>query len=71
MAWGHSHPGGVTGKVLCLVLTKGTFEWVGATTSVLTLVSIATERYLSIVCPHGSKANLTMRRLKVCCNLMY
>ena len=63
----NSHPGGVTGKVLCIVLTKGIFAWVGAFSSVLTLNAIAIERYLSVIQPLGSKANLTMRRLKVSC----
>ena len=63
----NSHPGGVTGKVLCIVLTKGIFAWVGAFSSVLTLVAIAIERYLSVIHPLGSKANLTMSRLKVSC----
>ena len=63
----NSHPGGVTGKVLCIVLTKGIFAWVGAFSSVLTLNAIAIERYLSVIQPLGSKANLTMRRVKVSC----
>ena len=63
----NSHPGGVTGKVLCIVLTKGIFARVGAFSSVLTLLAIAIERYLSVIHPLGSKANLTMSRLKVSC----
>ena len=39
-----THPDGVTGKVLCTLLTDGNFVWVGAVSSILTLVAIATER---------------------------
>ena len=63
----NSHPGGVTGKVLCIVLTKGIIAWVGAFSSVLTLLAIAIERYLSVIHSLGSKANRTIRRLKVSC----
>ena len=63
----NSHPGGVTGKVLCIVLTKRNFVWVGAFSSILTLNAIAIERYLSVIHSLGSKANLTIRRLKVSC----
>ena len=65
----NSHPGGVTGKVFCIALTQGTIAWVAASSSVLTLVAIATERYLSVIYPVGGKKKLTMRRLKVCLNI--
>ena len=61
-----SHPGGVTGKVFCIA--QGTIAWVGAFSSVLTLVAIATERYSNVIYPVGGKGKFTMRRLKVCCS---
>ena len=62
----NSRPGEVTGKVFCIA--QGTITWVGAFSSVLTLVAIATERYLSVIYPVGGKGKFTMRRLKVCCS---
>ena len=65
---GHTngHPGGVSGKVFCIA--QGTIAWVGAFSSVLTLVAIATERYFSVIYYVGGKGKFTMRRLKVCCS---
>ncbi|PFX29525.1 Substance-K receptor [Stylophora pistillata] len=40
-----SHPSGMTGTLLCKLLTGGNFAWVGAASSVFTLVNIAIERY--------------------------
>ena len=68
LGYTNSHPEGVTGKVFCKALTRGTIAWVGAFSSVLTLVAIATERYLSVIYPVGGKGKFTMRRLKVCCS---
>ena len=61
-----SHPEGLTGRVLCALLTGGNVAWVGAFTSVFTLIAIATERYFAVVYPYGNKGKLTMRKLKVC-----
>ena len=56
-------PNGATGKLL---YTFGTFAWVGAASSVFTLVTVAVERYWSVVHPYGgSGKRLTMRKLKV------
>ena len=56
-------PNGATGK---LFYTFGTFSWVGAASSVFTLVTVAVERYWSVVHPYGGSAKrLTMRKLKV------
>ncbi|CAH3193451.1 unnamed protein product [Porites evermanni] len=65
LGYTNSHPEGVTGKVFCIALTRGTITWVGAFSSVLTLVAIATERYLSVIYPVGGKGKFTMRRLKI------
>ena len=58
-----SQPNGATGKLL---YTFGTFASVGAASSVFTLVTVAVERYWSVVHPYGGSAKrLTMRKLKV------
>ena len=62
-----THPDGVTGKVLCTLLTDGNFVWVGAVSSILTLVAIATERHFAVLFPLGNKRRLTTSKLKVCC----
>ena len=56
-------PNGATEKVL---YTFGTFAWVGAASSVLTLVTVAEERYWSVMYYDGGKRTLTMRKLRVC-----
>lgn len=61
-----THPDGMTGKFLCILLTGGNLAWVGASSSVVTLVAIAVERYYAVIYPHGNKGKLTMRKLKVC-----
>ena len=61
-----THPDGVTGNVLCKLLTGGTWGWVGAGSSVVSLVTIAIERYYAVVHPHGNKGKLTKRKIKVC-----
>ena len=57
-------PNGATGKFL---YTFGTFAWVGAASSIFTLVTVAVERYWSVVHPYGgSGKRLTMCKLRVC-----
>ena len=54
----------VTGKVL---YTFGTCVWAGAASSVFTLVTVAVERYWSVMYHYdGGKKKLTMRKLRVC-----
>ena len=60
-----THPDGMTGKVLCLLVTGGNLAWVGSGASVFTLVAIAIERYNAVIHPLGSKLELTNRKLKV------
>ena len=56
-------PNGATEKVL---YTFGTFFMVGAASSVLTLVTVAEERYWSVMYYYdGGKKTLTMRKLRV------
>ena len=60
-----THPGGVTGKVLCKLLTGGNFAWVGAASSVFTLVNISMERYYAVMYPLSNKGNLSECKLMV------
>ena len=60
-----THPDGFTGKVVCL-LRNGTLQWIGASSSIFTLVAIAFERYFVVLYPYSNKGKLTMRKLKVC-----
>ena len=59
------HPDGVTGTLVCKLLTGGNLAWVGGTASIVTLIAIATERYFTVVYPLEKKSNLTNGRLKV------
>ncbi|KAL9957293.1 hypothetical protein ACROYT_G038909 [Oculina patagonica] len=60
-----THPDGVTGTMLCKLLTGGAFAWTGAASSVFTLVTISVERYFAVTYPHGNKGKLTNNKLKV------
>ena len=60
-----THPDGVTGRVLCSLVTGGGFAWVGGACSTFTLVAIAIERYYAVNYPHGNKGKLTNAKLKV------
>ncbi|KAL9957211.1 hypothetical protein ACROYT_G038820 [Oculina patagonica] len=59
------HPDGMTGLVLCKLLTGGNVAWVGAVCSAVNLVAIAIERYYAVMYPYGNKWKLTKRKLKV------
>ncbi|KAL9957242.1 hypothetical protein ACROYT_G038854 [Oculina patagonica] len=61
---GVQHPDGMTGTILCKLLTDGTVGLVGAASSVVTLVAIAIERYYAVVYPLGNKGELIERYLK-------
>ncbi|KAL9957197.1 hypothetical protein ACROYT_G038806 [Oculina patagonica] len=58
------HPGGMTGTVLCKLLTDGAIAWIGGACSIVTLVAIAIERYFAVMHPHGNKWKLTKGKLK-------
>ena len=60
-----SHPEGISGKVLCTLLTDGILAWVGAASSVVTLTAIAFKRYYAVIYPQGNKGDLSMRKVKV------
>lgn len=59
-----THPTGLTGDLLCKLVTGGVPGWVGAVTSVFSLVAIAIERYSSVVFPHNQDRRLTKRKVK-------
>ncbi|KAL9957200.1 hypothetical protein ACROYT_G038809 [Oculina patagonica] len=59
------NPDGMTGTVLCKLLTDGNVAWVGVASSIVTLVAIAIERYYAVMYPHGNKWKLTKTKLKV------
>ncbi|KAL9957208.1 hypothetical protein ACROYT_G038817 [Oculina patagonica] len=59
-----NHPDGVTGTVLCKLVTRGNFAWVGGHCSIITLVVIAIERYYAVMYPYRNKWKLTKRKLK-------
>ena len=61
-----THPGGMTGTILCKLITGGNLAWVAGTSSVVTLAAIAVERYYAVICPIGNLGKLTKCKLKVC-----
>jgi len=60
-----THPGGTIGTVLGKLLTGGSLAWTAGTSAVVTLVSIAAERYFAVIYPVGNVGKLTKRKLKV------
>ena len=60
-----SHPDGISGKVLCTLLTDGNLAFVGSASSYITLTAIAFERYYAVVYPQGNNGSLNMRKVKV------
>ena len=60
-----THPDGVTGDMLCKLLTGGGLAWVGGFASVFTLVTIAIERYYAVLHPYENNGKLTNCKLKV------
>ena len=56
-----THPDGVTATILCIFLTDGNVAWVGTVSSVITLTTIAIERYYAVLYPLGNKGKLTKR----------
>ncbi|XP_073227819.1 pyroglutamylated RF-amide peptide receptor-like [Porites lutea] len=58
------HPEGVTGTVLCTIITGGNLAWIGGHASMITLLVIAVERYSAVIHPYGNRGKLTFSRLK-------
>ena len=60
-----THPGGMTGTVVCKLLTSGSDAFIAGISSVVTLVAIAAERYYAVIYPVGNVGKLTKHKLKV------
>ena len=60
-----THPGGTIGTFLCKLVTGGRLAWVAGTSSVITLVTIAAERYYAVIYPIGNVGRFTKGKLKV------
>ena len=60
-----THPGGITGTFLCKLVTGGSLAWIAGTSSVITLVAIAAERYYAVIYPVGNVDKITKGKLKV------
>ena len=60
-----THPDGRTGDLLCKLVTGGVPGWVGAVTSVFSLVAIAIERYYAVMYPHSQRGKLTKSKIVI------
>ena len=60
-----TYPDGTIGTVLCKLVTGGYLAWTAGTSSVVTLVAIAAERYFAVIYPIRNVGKLTKRKLKV------
>lgn len=58
------HPEGVIAAGLCKFVTGGNVGWIGAVSSIFSLIAISVERYYSVIYPF--RWNLTKPKLKVC-----
>lgn len=58
-----NHPEGRTGDLLCKLITGGVPGWVGAVTSVFSLIAIAIERYFAVIYPHSQRGKLTKTKI--------
>ena len=61
----YKHPKGLTGDVLCKLLTEGNLMWIGGVVSVLLLIAIAFERYFAVLYPHIQKRRISKTKLKL------
>ena len=66
-----THPDGMTGTILCKLLTAGNLGWVGGGASVFTLVAIAIERYYAVMRPCGRKFTDGKLKVRLCLILSY
>ena len=60
-----THPDGLAGTFLCKLVTAAIFAWIGAISSMVTLLVIAFERYFAVIYPYDNR-RLTTKKLKVC-----
>lgn len=58
-----NHPESLTGDILCKLVTGGVLGWVGAVSSVFSLVAIAIERYYAVMFPFSRKRKLTRKKV--------
>lgn len=58
------YPEGQTGDFLCKFLTGGNIAWIGAITSICSLLLIAAERFYAVCVPHKYSATFTRRFVK-------
>lgn len=59
------HPDGMTGTVLCKLLTGGNLIWIGSVATAFTLVVVAIERYHAVVNSHSNQGQLTAAKVEV------
>ncbi|CAH3137640.1 unnamed protein product [Pocillopora meandrina] len=59
-----SHPEGAVGSILCKLVTGGNFAWIAGVSSIVTLVTVAVERYYTVVYPMDPNRKMTKRKLK-------
>lgn len=60
-----SHPEGAVGSILCKLVTGGNFAWIAGVSSIVTLVTVAVERYYTVVYPMDPNRKMTKPKLKV------
>lgn len=60
------HPKSMTATGLCKFVTGGNVAWIGAISSIFSLVAIAVERYYAVMYPFSNRGNLTKLKLKLC-----
>ena len=60
-----THPDWMRNTVVCKLLTGGVLAFIAGTSSVVTLIAIAAERYYAVIYPAGNIAKLTKCKLKV------
>lgn len=60
-----NHPDGLTGTVLCKLLTGGNLIWIGSVATAFTLVVVAIERYHAVINSHSNQGQLTATKVEV------
>ena len=60
-----NHPDGMTGTVLCKLLTGGNLIWIGSVATAFTLVVVAIERYHAVINSHSNQGQLTATKVEV------